>query len=67
MSILTEPQLADKLKLSKWTVRRFRIKEDMPYIKVGKRIFYDPEAVYNWFKLNSCDCNNGTYDMPKIS
>lgn len=50
MIIVKEKELAEKLGLSPWTVRRMRLQENMPYFKVGKSIFYNFETVCKWIE-----------------
>lgn len=50
MQILTERQLAEKLGLSYWTVRGWRLQLDLPHIKTAGRIFYRLESVERWME-----------------
>lgn len=46
--VLTEKEIATELGLSAWTVRRMRLQEKMPHIKVGHRILYRLSTVLEW-------------------
>lgn len=46
--ILTEKEVARHLGISWWTVRRWRVKEGLPCILVGNRIFYRLSTVIEW-------------------
>ena len=48
MKILTEKELAERLGLSPWTIRKWRLQGGLPHIQVGRRIFYRLEAVEAW-------------------
>lgn len=48
MTILTEKKLAEELDISYWTVRRMRTEKGMPYLSIGKRIFYNYDSVCQW-------------------
>ena len=50
MKILSEKELTKELAMSRWTVRRMRLQEGMPYFTVGKSILYDLENVYKWIE-----------------
>lgn len=49
-TLLTEHETAGMLRLSPGTLREWRIKRRpdapfLPYVKLGRRVFYEPEAV----------------------
>ncbi len=46
--VMTEKEVAKHLGVSWWTVRRWRVKEGLPYILVGNRIFYRLSTVIEW-------------------
>lgn len=48
MKVMTERELAERLGLSPWTIRKWRLKGGLPHIHVGRRIFYRQEAVEAW-------------------
>ena len=49
MTLYKEAELAQKLGISKWTIRRLRIKNGLPYIRIEKLIFYRLPEVEEWF------------------
>ena len=56
--VLNERELGKWLNISSWTVRSWRLKGGLPFIKVGQRIFYNTAHVEKW--LNDCKiCQNG--------
>lgn len=68
MEILTEQKLSERLGLSIWTIRRFRKYEGLPYFKIGSRIFYNFEAVNEWFAGCFADSDKtDDFSMPLIS
>ena len=50
--LLTQKELADYLKVTEMTLYRWR-KEGMPYIRVGKQVRYEKEAVLIWLNSNT--------------
>ncbi|WP_021168248.1 hypothetical protein SOV_52550 [Sporomusa ovata DSM 2662] len=50
--VLNEKELGQWLSISNWTVRSWRLKGGLPFIKVGNRIFYNVPQVEKW--LNDC-------------
>ena len=46
--LLTEMQLAKRLGISRWTVRRWRINNRLPHIGEHRRFLYRLEAVQEW-------------------
>ena len=50
MALLTEKGLASDLGISPWTVRSWRLKGNLPCIRVGRRIFYRMESVMQWIE-----------------
>ena len=50
MGLLTEIALAKELNLPKVTIRRWRLLEKMPFLKMGHRYYYRLEAVVQWLK-----------------
>ena len=61
--LLTEVDLAKKLGLSAWTVRRWRLSEGLPVIKLGGRFFYREDAVQSW--LASRETSRAAIDEPE--
>lgn len=55
MTVLTEKELAEKLNLSQWTVRRMRLQEGMPYFAIGKRIYYQLEKIFEWIEFKQTE------------
>ena len=49
-ALLNESELASLLGLSAWTVRRWRLSEGLPVIKIGGRFLYRFESVLEWLK-----------------
>ena len=58
MKILSESELADFLNISKWTVRAWRLKGGLPFIQVGRRIFYQLTSVEKW--MNEIEENHNS-------
>ena len=50
--LYTEGELAEMLGLSQWTIRRFRLNEGLPVVKVSGRFFYRMESVERWLAEN---------------
>ena len=50
MALLTEIALAKALNLPKLTIRRWRVREKMPFIRIGHRYYYRLDAVVQWIK-----------------
>ncbi len=48
MKMFTERELAEELGVSPWTIRLWRIKANLPYIRTAGRIFYRMETVVRW-------------------
>lgn len=46
---LSEEELAEALDLSYWTVRQMRLRQGLPHIRCGRRIFYRMSVVNDWF------------------
>lgn len=42
--------LAAKLKLSPKTIYKFICKRQIPSIKVGKKVLFDPDKIADWLK-----------------
>lgn len=57
MRVLSEKELAELLHISKWTVRSWRLKGGLPFIQVGRRIFYQMESVQKWMNEVEAHCN----------
>ncbi|MEN6565520.1 MAG: helix-turn-helix domain-containing protein [Veillonellales bacterium] len=53
--VLNERELGQWLNISSWTVRSWRLKGGLPFIKVGHRIFYNTLHIEAW--LNNCKTN----------
>lgn len=52
-NFVDEITLASKLQESRWTIRTWRVKYGLPYIKLGRRIIYDVNAVKEWLQNQS--------------
>ncbi|GAB6907256.1 conserved hypothetical protein [Desulfosarcina cetonica] len=49
--LLTEKQVAEKLSLHVQTLRNWRFhRRDLPYLKVGSAVRYDPDDVEKWLE-----------------
>ncbi len=46
--LLSEKELSQLLGLSVFMVRKMRIKQGMPYIRAGTRVFYREQSVKRW-------------------
>ena len=64
-TVLTEKELAQRLGLSSWTVRRMRIQEGLTHFKIGHRVFYRLESVLGWINAREAG-NTGTGQEPSI-
>lgn len=64
-TVLTEKELAQKLGLSSWTVRRMRIQEGLTHFKIGHRVFYRLESVLGWINTRESS-NNSTRQESSI-
>ena len=50
MEILSERKLAERLHVSPWTVRNWRLKDGLPHVKTDTgRIHYSMESVQLWW------------------
>ena len=49
-SIMNTDQLCQRFGISKSTLNTWRKQKGLPYIKVGRTVRYDEEAVLEWFK-----------------
>ena len=63
MKVLSEKELAELLHISKWTVRSWRLKGGLPFIQVGRRIFYQMESVQRW--MNEVEVRNNLSATPQ--
>ena len=48
--LLTEAALAEELNVQKAAIRRWRLLEKLPFLKMGRRYYYRLEAVVQWLK-----------------
>lgn len=46
--LFTEKEIAIALNISIWTIRRWRLKEGLPYIGTGRRYFYRMPSIKEW-------------------
>ena len=46
--IYSEKELAEKLMVSPWTIRLWRMQLDLPYFRTARRIFYRLDSVVQW-------------------
>lgn len=69
--LLSEKELSQILGLSPWTVRTMRLREGMPFIQSGSRIFYRLEKVKSWLdkqeEKNSKEHTEPSIKIPKYS
>ena len=49
-NFIDEITLATQLHESRWTIRTWRTKYGMPYIKIGRRVLYDVPIVKEWLQ-----------------
>ena len=48
---LTQKEVAEMLKMSEsWLERQRWLKEGIPFIKMGGKVYYDQKDVLNWIK-----------------
>ncbi len=50
-AFLTEGEAAEMLRISKRTLQRWRVyppKNPVPFLRLGKRIVYDRQAIIDW-------------------
>ncbi|MCF7949889.1 MAG: helix-turn-helix domain-containing protein [Spirochaetia bacterium] len=45
MTLLTQKDVAEHLKVSRWTVKRWTEKDLLPHTRIGKRAFYIKEKI----------------------
>ena len=57
-NFVDEITLATKLNESRWTVRTWRTKYGMPYIKIGRRVLYDISNVKEWLQNQTVAITN---------
>lgn len=50
LKLCTEAKTAEVLEVSTWTIRRWRLSEGLPVVKIGGRFFYRLDAVLEWLK-----------------
>ena len=48
--LFTEAELATELGVSSWSVRRWRINEGLPVVKVSGRFLYRLDSVISWLE-----------------
>ena len=54
--VFTEKELAAKLGLSAWAIRRWRLSEGLPVIRIGGRFLYRLESVEAWLIAREMNC-----------
>ena len=55
MDLLTQPETAEKTRLSERTLERHRLTGTGPkFVRLGRRIFYRREDVAEWIAANLC-------------
>ena len=64
IDILTEKELAARINRSYWTIRRWRQKEGLPHIYIGKRLYYRMEDVEEWIRALDKVSDGPTPDAP---
>lgn len=45
----SEKELAERMNMSYWAIRRMRLQLGLPYIPIGRKIYYDEKKVREWF------------------
>ena len=59
-TFLTEQEAARLLRLSERTLQRWRVEppssEPLPFIRAGRRILYDREALLAWLRARTASC-----------
>ncbi|MBP2640968.1 MAG: Helix-turn-helix domain [Firmicutes bacterium] len=63
--MLSEKELAEILGLSPWTVRTMRLREGLPFLRGGSRIFYRLEKVKSWME-NQEDKNSKEHTVSRV-
>ena len=56
--LLMEKEVAERLGVSCWTVRRWRVKGDLPFIRLkppSRRVFYRMDTVLEWLHQREVD------------
>ncbi|MGE5444788.1 MAG: helix-turn-helix domain-containing protein [Ignavibacteriales bacterium] len=51
--LLDTHSLGQYLGTSDWSVRNLKRKGKLPFVKIGRRIFYDRDEIDAWIKRNS--------------
>ena len=50
MKLLDEKALATELGVTRWVVRQWKRKHSLPHIRVGRRVYYQMQAVERWLE-----------------
>lgn len=55
MALLNTAEAAEMLRIKKGTLNIWRCTKryDLPYVKIGRKIFYKTEDIYNFIKNNT--------------
>lgn len=48
--LLSMTELAERLGVSRWTVRNWALERGLPYVKIGNRKRFRPKDVEEWLK-----------------
>jgi excisionase family DNA binding protein len=51
--LLDTHSLGQYLGTNDWSVRNLKRKGKLPFVKIGRRIFYDRDEIDKWIKRNS--------------
>jgi excisionase family DNA binding protein len=54
--LLNVRQVAEQLNVSPWTIRSWRTKGQIPFIKLHKRILFDPADIDNFIEMCKVPC-----------
>ena len=68
MKLLTETEVATRLEVTKPCLRRWRHEgRGLPYVRVGRLVRYEPQAVEEFIALNRQTVEAGESAGPEVS
>ena len=67
IQLLSEHEMAKALGIKYSMVRKMRIEDGLPFVRVGKRIFYRPQAVQKWLGQQETDNKSCLNEVRRIS
>ena len=61
---ITNPELMRLLKVSRRTIQRWRMNGRLPFIKIGKKMYYRTDSILNSFRMPTCSTIAGGHSPP---